>query len=133
MFVCFSSLSSRFNETTVTLFSLASPSTRQIVFRIWLTPLLGLIFDIPEFDHILSALSHLHWLSVTYRVHLKLLLLVYKSLKVKAHNTLKNIRCLHLFGKQSHMVFSTERNSFFPILAEMFGIKCITLKVEGCG
>ena len=39
-----------------------------------------LIFRIPKFDHISSALSHLHWLPVTYRVHFKLLLLVYKSL-----------------------------------------------------
>ena len=38
-----------------------------------------LIFRIPKF-HILSALSHLHWLLVTYRVHFKLLLLVHISL-----------------------------------------------------
>ena len=39
-----------------------------------------LIFKIPKFDRTSSALSHLHWFPVTYRVHFKLLLLVYKSL-----------------------------------------------------
>ena len=39
-----------------------------------------LIFRIPKFDHISPALFHLHWLPVAYRVHFKLLLLVYKSL-----------------------------------------------------
>ena len=39
-----------------------------------------LIFRIPKFDHISPALFHLHWLPVAYRVHLKLLLLVHKSL-----------------------------------------------------
>ena len=38
------------------------------------------IFRIPKFDHISPALFHLHWLPVAYRVHFKLLLLVYKSL-----------------------------------------------------
>ena len=38
-----------------------------------------LIFRIPKFDRTSSALSHLHWFPVTYRVHFKLLLLVYKS------------------------------------------------------
>ena len=39
-----------------------------------------LILRTPKFDHISSALSHLHWFPVTYRFHFKLLLLVYKSL-----------------------------------------------------
>ena len=39
-----------------------------------------LIFRIPKFDHISPALFHLHWLPVAYRIHFKLLLLVYKSL-----------------------------------------------------
>ena len=39
-----------------------------------------LIFRISKFDHISSALSHLHWLPVTYRVQFKLLFLGYKSL-----------------------------------------------------
>ena len=51
-----------------------------------------LIFRIPKFDHISPALFHLHWLPVAYRVHFKLLLLVYKT--ITAHNTLKNI-CSH--------------------------------------
>ena len=33
------------------------------------------IFRIPKFEHISSALSHLHWLPVNYRVHFKILLL----------------------------------------------------------
>ena len=32
-----------------------------------------LIFGIPKFDHISSALCHLHWLPVVYRVQFKLL------------------------------------------------------------
>ena len=39
-----------------------------------------LIFRIPKFDHISPTLFHLYWLPVAYRVHFKLLLLVYKSL-----------------------------------------------------
>ena len=39
-----------------------------------------LTFRIPKFDHISPALFHLHCLPVAYRVHFKLLLLVYKSL-----------------------------------------------------
>ena len=51
----------------------------------------SLLFRVPKYQtdrlqkvfnatDISSALSHLHWLPVTYRVHFKLLLLVYKSL-----------------------------------------------------
>lgn len=39
-----------------------------------------LIFRIPKFHHISSALYNLHWLPVAYRVHFKLLLLIYKAL-----------------------------------------------------
>lgn len=35
-----------------------------------------LMFGIPKFDHISSALFHLYWLSVAYHVQFKLLLLV---------------------------------------------------------
>ena len=38
-----------------------------------------LIFRIPKFDHISSALSHLHWLPVTYRVHITTLSLARRT------------------------------------------------------
>ena len=48
-----------------------------------------LIFRIPKFDHISSALFHLHWLPVVYRVQFKLLLLVYKALNNQAPEYIK--------------------------------------------
>ena len=71
--------------TTVTLFCLASSSTSQIVFAA-----ARFIFRIPKFDHILSALFHLHWLPVVYRVQFKLLLLVYKTLNNQVPQYMKD-------------------------------------------
>ena len=53
-----------------------------------------LIFRIPKFDHTLSTLSHLHWLPVTYHIHFKLVLLVYKSLNNQGPQYIQNI-CSH--------------------------------------
>ena len=39
---------------------------------------------VPEFNHITSVLSRLHWLPVRYRVTFKMLLQVYKALHAKA-------------------------------------------------
>jgi hypothetical protein len=55
----------------------------------------GLIFRISKFDHISSALFHLHWLPVAYRVHFKLLLLVYKALNNQGPQYIKEFLQAH--------------------------------------
>ena len=50
-----------------------------------------LIFGIPKFDHISSALFHLHWLPVVYRAQFKLLLLVYKAVNNQAPQYIKEL------------------------------------------
>lgn len=54
-----------------------------------------LIFRISKFDYISSALFHLHWLPVAYRVHFKLLLLVYKALNNQGPQYIKEFLQAH--------------------------------------
>ena len=54
-----------------------------------------LIFRISKCDHILSALSHLYWPPVTYPVHFRLLLLVYKSLNNQGPQYIQEYLQLH--------------------------------------
>ena len=54
-----------------------------------------LILGIPKFDHVSSALCHLHWLPVVYRFQFKLLLLVYKAVNNQAPPYIKEILLRH--------------------------------------
>ena len=52
------------------------------------------IFRIAKFDHITPALIDLHWLPVTFRVHFKLLLFVYKALHNQSPFYIKDLLSL---------------------------------------
>ena len=52
------------------------------------------ILQIAKFDHITPALIDLHWLPVTFRVQLKLLLFVYKSLHNLSPSYIKDLLSL---------------------------------------
>ena len=66
-----------------------------------------LIFRIPKFDHTLSTLSHLHWLPVTYHIHFKLVLLVYKSLNNQGPQYIQKYLQPHSIS--GHQVHSSEQ------------------------
>ena len=51
-------------------------------------------FQVGKFGHITPALIDLHWLSVTFRVQFKLLLLVYKSLRTQSPPYIKDFLSL---------------------------------------
>ena len=50
-----------------------------------------LIFRLPKFNHIASALFVLNWLPVVYGFQFKLLLLVYKALNIQAREYIKDL------------------------------------------
>ena len=66
-----------------------------------------LIVRIPKFDHISPALFHLQWLPVAYRVHFKLLLLVYKYVNNQGSQYIQEY--LHPYSVTGHHLRSCDQ------------------------